>query len=92
MAAVRAYSPELSSSPVDFMIPCESSKRSWAHPLRWSRLAASSTVFVGPDDCDKDTMLLPEYAATFAAFVADAQQRHVRSGVATTSERANARA
>ncbi|MCW2589366.1 MAG: hypothetical protein JWQ86_1793 [Mycobacterium sp.] len=82
MAAVRAYSPKPSSSHVDFMIPCESSKRSWAHPLRWSRHAASSTVFVGPDDCDKDTMLLPEHAATFAAFVAEAQQRHARSGQA----------
>jgi thioesterase domain-containing protein len=80
MAAVRAYSPEPSSSHVDFMIPCESSKRSWAHPLRWSRLAASSTVFVGPDDCNGDTMLLPEHAATFAAFVADAQERHARRG------------
>jgi acyl transferase domain-containing protein len=82
MTAVRAYSPEPSSSHVDFMIPCESSKRSWAHPLRWSRLAASSTVFVGPDDCNSDTMLLPEHAATFAAFVADAQQRHARGGAA----------
>ena len=43
---------------------------------------ASSTVFVGPDDCNGDTMLKPEHAATFAAFVADAQQRHVRGGVA----------
>jgi thioesterase domain-containing protein len=80
MAAVRAYSPEPSGTHIDFMIPCESSKRSWAHPLRWSRLAASSTVFVGPDDCNGDTMLLPKHAATFAAFVADAQQRHARDG------------
>ncbi|MET0455088.1 MAG: thioesterase domain-containing protein, partial [Mycobacterium sp.] len=79
MAAVRAYSPAPLRSHVDFMIACESSKRSWAHPLRWSRHVASSTVFVGPDDCDKDTMLLPEYAPTFAAFVADAQRRHAIS-------------
>jgi hypothetical protein len=61
------------------MIACESSTRSWLHPLRWSRHAESSSVFVGPDDCDKDTMLLPEYAATFAAFVANAQRRHATS-------------
>jgi hypothetical protein len=82
MAAVRAYSPETSGSHIDFMIPCESSQRSWARPLRWSHLAASSTVYVGPDDCDGDTMLKPQYAATFAAFVADAQQRHARGGAA----------
>ena len=68
---------------IDFMIPCESSKRSSAHPLRWSRLAASSTVYVGPDDCNGDTMLRPQHAATFAAFVADAQQRHARAGTST---------
>jgi thioesterase domain-containing protein len=82
MAAVRTYSPEPSGSHIDFMIPCESSKRSSAHPLRWSRLAASSTVYVGPDDCNGDTMLRPQHAATFAAFVADAQQRHARGGAA----------
>ena len=82
MAAVRAYSPQPSGSHIDFMIPCESWKRSSDDPLRWSRLAASSTVFVGPDDCNGDTMLLPEHAATFAAFVADAQQRHARGGAA----------
>jgi thioesterase domain-containing protein len=82
MAAVRAYSPETFGSHIDFMIPCESSQRSWTRPLRWSRLAASSTVYVGPDNCDGDTMLKPEHAATFAAFVAEAQQRHTRSGTA----------
>jgi thioesterase domain-containing protein/acyl carrier protein len=82
MAAVLAYSPEPSSTHVDFMIPSEASKRSWVHPLRWSRLAASSTVFVGPDGCDTDNMLLPENAAIFAAFVADAQRRNARGGVA----------
>jgi thioesterase domain-containing protein len=80
MAAVRAYSPKPSGGHIDFMIPCESWRRSWAHPLRWSRLAASSTVFVGSDDCNGDTMLKPQHAATFAAFVAEAQQRHARSG------------
>ena len=92
VAAVRVYSPEPSSNHIDFMIPCESLKRSWDYPLRWSRHAASSTVFVGPDDCNGDTMLLPEHAATFAAFVADAQQRHARGGAATLSQGANARA
>jgi thioesterase domain-containing protein len=82
LAAARAYSPKPSSSHIDFMIPCESSKRSLADPLRWSRLAASSTVFVGPDDCSGDNMLLPEHAATFAAFVADAQRHHARGGAA----------
>jgi thioesterase domain-containing protein len=82
MAAVRAYSPEPFGSHIDLMIPCESWKRSWAHPLRWSRFAASTTVFVGPDDCNGDTMLKPPYAAAFAAFVAEAQQHHARSGAA----------
>jgi acyl transferase domain-containing protein/thioesterase domain-containing protein len=79
MAAARAYSPAPFDSHIDFMIPCESSKRSWAHLLHWGRHAASSTVFVGSDACDKDTMLFPEHVATFATFVADAQQRHTKS-------------
>jgi thioesterase domain-containing protein len=81
LAAARAYSPKPFSCHIDFMIPSESFKRSLADPLRWSRLAASSTVFVGPDGCDGVTMLQPGHAATFAAFVADAQQRHA-TGVA----------
>jgi thioesterase domain-containing protein len=81
IAAVRAYSPEPFRGHIDFMIPCEAWKRSSDDPLRWGRLAASSTVFVGPDDCNGDTMLLPEHAATFAAFVADAQQRHAQGAL-----------
>jgi thioesterase domain-containing protein len=82
LAAVRAYSPKPSASHIDFMLPYESWQRSSAHPLRWSRFAASTTVFVGPDGCNGDTMLLPEHAATFAAFVAQTQQRHARGGAA----------
>jgi acyl transferase domain-containing protein/thioesterase domain-containing protein len=85
MEAVLAYSPQRFNGHIDFMIPSESSKRSWAHPLRWSRFAASSTVFVGPDDCDKDSMLLPAHTATFAAFVIDAQQRNARGAWSATS-------
>jgi thioesterase domain-containing protein len=79
LAAARAYSPKSSSIHIDFMLPCESWKRSSAHPLAWSRFAASTTEFVGPDGCSGDTMLLPEHAATFAAFVAEARQRQARS-------------
>ncbi len=78
MAAVRAYSPQPFGTHIDFMIPCESWKSSSDDPLRWGRLAASSDVFVGPDDCNGDIMLKAEHAATFAALVADAQQRHAR--------------
>lgn len=82
LAAVHAYVPRPFRGHIDLMIPSESSKRSWIHPLHWSRHAASSSMFVGPDDCEKDTMLLPEHAATFAAFVADAQQRHAQGRTA----------
>jgi hypothetical protein len=81
MAAVSAYSPEAFEGHLDLMLPCAAWKHSADVPLRWSRLAASSDEFVGPDDCNGDTMLLPEHAATFAAFVAKAQQRHSRGGV-----------
>lgn len=80
MAAVRAYSPKPSGNHIDFMIPSQSWTRSWARPLHWSRVAASTAVFVGPDDCSGDVMLLPGHAATFAAFVGEAQQRHARGG------------
>jgi thioesterase domain-containing protein len=76
MAAVRAYSPSPFAGHVDLMIPCESWTRSPDDPLRWSTLAASSESFIGPDDCNGDTMLLPAHAATFAAFVTTAQDRH----------------
>jgi thioesterase domain-containing protein len=76
MAAVRAYTPQPSGIHIDFMIPCESWKRSADDPLRWSGFGGTNTVFVGPDRCNGDIMLKPEYAATFAAFVSAAQQRH----------------
>jgi thioesterase domain-containing protein len=82
IAAVRAYSPKPSGSHIDFMLPCESWKRSTDEPLRWSDFGVTCTVSVGPDRCNGDIMLKPEHAATFAAFVAGAQQRHVRGGVA----------
>lgn len=78
LAAARAYSPQPSGFHIDFMIPCASWTRSWARPLRWSRLAASTTEFVGPDGCTNDIMLIPEHVAPFSAFVTEAQQRHVR--------------
>jgi thioesterase domain-containing protein len=75
IAAARAYSPRPLRCHVDFVVPCHSFKRSWARPLRWNRLAANSSVFVGPDGCSNDLMLLPEHVAPFSAFVAEAQRR-----------------
>ena len=57
------------------MIPCEAWKSSFDTPLRWQDHARTSAEFVGPDDCNGDIMLLPEHAATFAAFVQKAQQQ-----------------
>jgi thioesterase domain-containing protein len=82
MAAVRAYSPTPFAGHVDLMLPCESWKHSSDAPLRWSRYAASSAEFVGPDDCNGDTMLLPEHAATFATFVEAAQKRYAQGPTA----------
>ncbi len=78
LGAARDYSPSPFAGHIDLMIPCEAWKRSSDDPLRWGRLAASSEVYTGPDACNGDTMLLPENAATFAAFVATAQERHAR--------------
>jgi thioesterase domain-containing protein len=78
--AAREYSPTPFAGHIDLMIPSEAWKRSSDDPLRWARLAASHTVYTGPDACNGDTMLLPENAATFAAFVACAQERHARGG------------
>ncbi|MCV7435326.1 thioesterase domain-containing protein [Mycolicibacterium bacteremicum] len=80
LAAARAYVPTHSGLHIDVMLPCASWQRSAAHPLRWNRLAAGSTVFAGPDGCSSDTMLLPDHAATFAGFVVQTQQRHAHSG------------
>lgn len=82
LKGVRNYSPRPFSGPIDFMLPCESWKRSADAPLHWGRFASRSAEFVGPDDCDGDTMLLPEHAATFAAFVATAQDAHSRRAFA----------
>jgi thioesterase domain-containing protein len=79
VAAVRAYSPAPSPVHIDFMLPCEAWKRSLDDPLRWGAHAGSSEVFVGPSDCNGDTMLLPDHAGTFARFVAEAQRRHADS-------------
>ncbi|MDN5863893.1 MAG: thioesterase domain-containing protein [Gammaproteobacteria bacterium] len=78
VAAIRRYRPQAFNGHVDLMLPCESSKRSWDAPLRWRRHAATSAEFAGPDGCNGDTMLLPEYAATFAAFVKTARDQSPR--------------
>lgn len=82
MDAVRAYTPAPFAGHIDLMVPCEAAKRSTDDPMHWARLAASSEVYTGPDDCNGDTMLLPEHAATFAAFVRTAQKRHARERAA----------
>ncbi|MGH8161056.1 MAG: thioesterase domain-containing protein [Gammaproteobacteria bacterium] len=76
MAAVRQYRPRAFNGHVDIMLPCESWKRSWDVPLRWSRHAVTSAEFVGPDGCTGDTMLLSEHSARFASFVKAARERH----------------
>lgn len=69
LAAIRRYRPRAFNGHVDLLLPCESWKRSLEAPLRWRRHATTGTEFVGPDGCTGDTMLLPEYAATFASFL-----------------------
>lgn len=69
VAAVRKYRPQAFNGHVDVMLPCKSWKHSWDAPLRWSRHAATSAEFIGPNGCNVNAMLLSEHAATFASFV-----------------------
>lgn len=78
MAAVRKYEPDWFDGHIDLMLPCESWKHSPDAPLRWSKISASCAQFVGPDDCNGDTMLLPEHAATFARLFKHAREQHSR--------------
>lgn len=73
--AVRDYTPQFFDGHLDLMLPCAAWKSSFDAPLRWQGHVRTSAEFVGPDDCDGDNMLLPEHAATFAAFVKEAQQQ-----------------
>jgi hypothetical protein len=75
MEAVRQYNPGRFVGHIDLMLPCESWQRSHDAPLRWRRFAGSHALFVGPDDCNGDTMLRPEHAATFAALFEQARTR-----------------
>ena len=75
MDAVRDYTPQFFDGHLDLMLPCAAWKSSFDAPLRWQSLVRTSAEFVGPDDCNGDNMLLPEHAATFAAFVKEAQQQ-----------------
>ncbi len=78
MTAVRKYDPGRFAGHIDLMLPCESWKHSADAPLRWGELAASCTQFVGPDDCNGDTMLRPQHAATFAKLFEQARQQSAR--------------
>ena len=73
--AVRDYTPRFFDGHLDLMLPCAAWKASFDAPLRWQDHVRTSAEFVGPDDCNGDVMLLPEHAATFAAFVQHAQQQ-----------------
>ena len=75
MEAVRDYKPQFFDGHLDLMLPCAAWKSSFDAPLRWQTLVRTSAEFVGPDDCNGDNMLLPEHAATFAAFVEEAQRQ-----------------
>jgi thioesterase domain-containing protein len=75
MAAVRDYTPQFFDGHLDLMLPCAAWKSSFDAPLRWQDFVSTSAEFVGPDDCNGDIMLLPEHAATFAAFLKEAQQQ-----------------
>ena len=74
LAAIERYEPRDFPGHVDLMYPSES----WTHtldvPLRWRRQAATRSEFTGPEGCNGDNMLLPEYVATFAARVQSIQQ------------------
>jgi thioesterase domain-containing protein len=78
MAAVRKYEPESFNGHIDLMLPCAAWKHSPDAPLRWSRIAASNSEFIGPDDCNGDNMLLPEHAAKFAELFKNAREQHSR--------------
>jgi hypothetical protein len=73
--AVRRYDPRSFDGHIDLMLPCARWKSSMDAPLRWKALARSTAEFTGPDDCNGDLMLRPQHAATFAAFVKQAQER-----------------
>lgn len=72
--AVRRYNPQSFDVHIDLMLPCAPWKSSFDAPLRWRALARSTAEFIGPDDCTGDNMLRPEHAATFAAFLTQAQE------------------
>jgi thioesterase domain-containing protein len=78
MSAVRKYEPQRYEGHIDLMLPCQEWLRTSDTPLQWKRFAASSTQFVGPDDCNGDNMLRPEHAATFAALFEQARENHLR--------------
>ncbi|HEY4340967.1 MAG TPA: alpha/beta fold hydrolase [Steroidobacteraceae bacterium] len=78
MVAVRKYQPDSFNGHLDLMLPCESWKQSSDAPLRWGKISASCAQFVGPDDCNGDTMLLPQHAATFAALFEQAREQYSR--------------
>jgi thioesterase domain-containing protein len=73
--AIRRYDPQSFDGHIDLMLPCARWKSSMDAPLRWKALARSTAEFTGPDDCTGDRMLSPDHAATFAAFVKQAQER-----------------
>lgn len=75
LEAVRGYRPSFFDGHLDLMLPSASWRASFFAPLRWKPLARTTAEFVGSDDCDGDTMLLTEHAATFAAFVKQAQEK-----------------
>jgi thioesterase domain-containing protein len=73
--AVRRYDPRSFDGHIDLMLPSARWKSSMDAPLRWKALARSTAEFIGPHECTGDRMLGPEHAATFAAFVKQAQER-----------------
>lgn len=87
VAAIRRYTPGAFNGHLDMMLPSEADRRSTDTPLRWLRHAATSAVFVGPEDCTGDTMLLPGHAAVFASFLEIAFSRNPATSLRLTVSR-----
>ncbi|MGH8161756.1 MAG: thioesterase domain-containing protein [Gammaproteobacteria bacterium] len=79
IAAIRRYTPGYLDGHMNVLVPSKSWARSWAKPLRWRKHAATCATTFGPDerDCNGDTMLFPEYVATFSSAInsRDSSQR-----------------
>jgi thioesterase domain-containing protein len=75
IAAIRRHVPIRFSGRVSLILPNRAWRRAPTNPLQWLSKAPDADVYFGPDDCERDCMLLQPFVCAIAGLFVLARDR-----------------